>query len=166
MFAHLIPWVVRRELVLYLPIDKEISLLVDRMPFTGSLNCLKHSLRLGECTLPHGASYLVEMKVIPALLSSALERSSVGKPRRTRILESRKMVLNPSLPFFPLGKHYYTILCLDYNRPSRESLKGYSWDTESLNTRILVEPLKTGEEGQKILLKWRCLPVDPTSSMG
>lgn len=49
VFAHLILLVVRRDLVLYSPVDKkERSLLVDRLTFTGSLNCLEHSLLLGE----------------------------------------------------------------------------------------------------------------------
>lgn len=41
------------------------------------------------------------------------------------------MVLNPSLPFFPLGKHCYIIFCLDYNRPlkySRDTLE--TWNPE------------------------------------
>ena len=49
MFAHLILMVLRRELALYLPANKEkISLFVNRLIFTGPLNCLKLSLLLGE----------------------------------------------------------------------------------------------------------------------
>lgn len=131
----------------------------------GSLNCLKCSAAAWRSML-----FLMGPQIdgdnsycwssIPTIRGS-----SEGELRRGwTLLESRKMVSNPSLSFFPgwTMSHYLLIIIDPWN--SQGIIFRYGILECKNPTEALLESYNRGEESQ-FRIKQRCLPIIPSHSL-